>query len=85
VAIAPGGRWLAAAGDDGTVRIWDSVTGTPPHTLTGHTDSVYAVAIARTAAGWPRKSVAAPHRPRRLPTSRVGISPSQSLIDLDRP
>jgi WD40 repeat protein len=28
------------------VRIWDPVTGTQRHTLTGHTDSVQAVAIA---------------------------------------
>jgi WD40 repeat protein len=27
VAIAPGGAWLASAGDDGSVRIWDPVTG----------------------------------------------------------
>jgi hypothetical protein len=29
VAIAPDGSWLATAGDDGTVRIWDPVTGNP--------------------------------------------------------
>ena len=27
VAIAPDGTWLATAGDDDTVRIWDPVTG----------------------------------------------------------
>jgi WD40 repeat protein len=46
VAIAPEGSWLATAGGDGTVRIWDSVTGAERHTLTGHTVSVQAVAIA---------------------------------------
>ena len=46
VAIAPDGSWLATAGWDDTVRIWDPVTGTQRHTLTGHTGSVQAVAIA---------------------------------------
>src|SRR4051794_17440625 len=32
--------WLASAGYDRTVRIWDPATGTCRHTLTGHTDSV---------------------------------------------
>ena len=31
MAVAPDGTWLATAGDDGTVRIWDPTTGTPPH------------------------------------------------------
>jgi WD40 repeat protein len=46
VAIAPDSSWLATAGLDGTVRIWDPVTGTQRHTLTGDTDAVAAVAIA---------------------------------------
>jgi WD40 repeat protein len=45
--LPPDSSWLATAGDyDGTVRIWDPVTGTQRHTLTGHTDAVAAVAIA---------------------------------------
>ena len=27
VAFAPDGTWLASAGDDGSVRIWDPATG----------------------------------------------------------
>jgi WD40 repeat protein len=46
VAIAPDGSWLATASADGTARIWDPVTGTQRHTLTGHTDAVREVAIA---------------------------------------
>ena len=46
VAIAPDGTWLATAGDDGTVRIWDPATGQQRATLTGHTGAVSAVAIA---------------------------------------
>ena len=46
MAIAPDGTWLATAGDDGTVRIWDrppAQTATPsPATPT----RVEAVAIA---------------------------------------
>ena len=46
MAIAPDGTWLATAGDDGTVRIWDPATGQQRATLTGHTGAVRAVAIA---------------------------------------
>jgi WD40 repeat protein len=51
VAIAPDGTWLAIAGSDRTVRIWDAATGTPRTALTGHTDRVNAVAIAPDG-GW---------------------------------
>ena len=46
MAIAPDGTWLASAGDDGTVRIWDPATGQQRAVLTGHTGAVTAVAIA---------------------------------------
>ncbi len=44
--VAPDGSWLASAGDDGEVRIWDPITGTTRHTLTGHTDWVRALVVA---------------------------------------
>ncbi|HEX6523056.1 MAG TPA: pentapeptide repeat-containing protein [Streptosporangiaceae bacterium] len=44
VAYHPDGTRLATAGDDGTVRIWDAVTGEHLHTLVGHTDWVQVVA-----------------------------------------
>jgi hypothetical protein len=46
VAIAPTAAGWPPAAVDGTVRIWDPVTGTQRHTLTGHTGIVRAVAIA---------------------------------------
>ena len=45
VAIAPDGTWLASAGDDESVRIWDPVTGELRFDLTGR-GPVTAVAIA---------------------------------------
>ena len=46
LAVAPDGSWLASAGDDDTVRIWDPHTGQTRHTLTGHTSTVQALAVA---------------------------------------
>ena len=37
---------IVSAGYDGTVRVWDAVTGQPASPLTGH-GSVYAVAAGR--------------------------------------
>ena len=49
----PDGRLLLArGGDDGTVRVWDPVTGTPiGQPLTGHTDWVNSVAFGTTPDG----------------------------------
>jgi 3',5'-cyclic AMP phosphodiesterase CpdA len=40
----PKGTHLATGSADGTARIWDAATGTPLHTLTGHTSWVRSVA-----------------------------------------
>jgi WD40 repeat protein len=45
VAISPDGSWLATAGGNGRVRIWN-LDGSIRTTLSGHDGTVYAVAIA---------------------------------------
>ena len=46
VAVSPDGRSFAAAGADGTVRVWDAATGEVIQTLEGHDGSVLAVAFS---------------------------------------
>ncbi|MEZ0011867.1 WD40 repeat domain-containing protein, partial [Kitasatospora sp. GAS206B] len=40
------GQTLASAGNDGTVRTWDTHDHTLTATLTGHTDAVWSVAFS---------------------------------------
>jgi WD40 repeat protein len=46
VRYSPDGRSLATAGHDGTVKIWDALTGRERATLRGHTDRVYWVGFS---------------------------------------
>ncbi|MFE2645456.1 NB-ARC domain-containing protein, partial [Streptomyces nigra] len=50
VAVAPNGAWLASAGDDRRVRVWDLATSACIATLTGHADWVRSVAVAPNGA-----------------------------------
>ncbi|MFV1969216.1 MAG: WD40 repeat domain-containing protein, partial [Pirellulaceae bacterium] len=46
VAVSPDGKWLAAAGDDHLIRIWDMATGRFLRRLEGHGDWVRTVAFS---------------------------------------
>ena len=46
LAIAPDGSWLASAGGDRMVRLWDPTTGQVLHSLIDHTSGILVVAVA---------------------------------------
>ena len=46
VAFSPDGRRLASAGEDGTVRVWDTATSKAIFPLRGHTGPVWGVAFS---------------------------------------
>ena len=46
VCFSPGGKQLASANDDSTVRLWDTETGACIRTLEGHCDEVFSVCFS---------------------------------------
>jgi WD40 repeat protein len=45
--VAADGSWLASAGGDSMVRVWDPVSGNLLHELSGHQRSVRALSLMR--------------------------------------
>ncbi|MBY0526924.1 MAG: WD40 repeat domain-containing protein, partial [Gemmataceae bacterium] len=46
MAFSPGGKYLAAASDDGTLQVWETATGTALGQLTGHRGPLTALVFA---------------------------------------
>jgi transcription initiation factor TFIID subunit 5 len=43
IAMSPNGKWMASAGEDKSIIVWDLNSGKSIKKMTGHTDFVYAL------------------------------------------
>jgi WD40 repeat protein len=55
LAYSPDGKWLASAGADRVIRLWDAETGKPGLSLEGHQNSVRSLAFVPAGEGKPAK------------------------------
>ena len=46
-AVCPNGKYLASAGEDKAVKLWDLAEGKLIHTFEGHTDVVWSLSFSR--------------------------------------
>src|SRR5215469_2841265 len=53
LAYSPDGKWLASAGADAVIHLWDTQTGKAGFTLKGHQGAVHSLAFAQAGEGKP--------------------------------
>ena len=78
IACSPDGKWLATAGYDRTIQIWQLPLGTLQRTLTGHNGPVFDLAFA------PNSRLLASARPTRPSRSGMRTPANASILSVSR-